>query len=831
MNRQRRWFRLGLCWFLSFLLIYSQMGWAVQNSALASARAASTSAAGGSSIEGSVDAIFERMQQVRKRIDRSQFDLGELVFALEFDAEAIVKFVDEEIRYQPYDGLLRAAQGTLIARAGNSLDQSVLLAKLLNDAGFEARIAEGSLEGDAKASLLPGMFGALEWPELFADGNPSFVNQVVSFFAPELSRQDALAELARGVASEQAKQTERVDRVTAMLEQHLPAGLTSAARKVEALAAIPDRYFWTEYRLGPGDDWVQAHPAFAGSTSPEVTARRYFGDSIPAELQHRIGIEIFLESETAGSVQKHSLIPKWERPAANAAYTPLTIAFVPYTGADGNGSGLISEALERAELFVPYFSEQGGPSQNVFSLDGRVLPPEAMTAQGQFIKEVSDRGAEAVSALSALGGGSESDAETEPESPFKLGKLWIRYSMTAPTGAVKSIDRVIVEPEAELGPRPTEAEAEAAWKRELRARLMQMRSLTVVSGQTNPNFLSDRLTAAAAESRTILEAMRERRDADPNAPAYNMLQGLDPLPETLWMEYLTATNTSTGVSSNQATYLHEPMLVSFNRGVVDNDDELGSFRQIDILSNSRRSYQRDGANVAASPVASLRQGVYESVQEASVLQKDQFAQITSAFQGLEKADALQLITQDSGSAADLLANVPASYRSHAERELSAGYALLVPETPGEAAWWRVDPNTGSVAAMGFGPAGYGGVAATEYIKVLGLIVGGMFTMYNMIGCDSGMSLDVFCCLMGSFLIGVVTALFLMLTAKLILAGIAAGSASAAAPLAAGGAVLGEISYAYMQAVAALINLVHTGVYVRFLPMSEWRDLACGAITD
>lgn len=71
------------------------------------------------------------VEQLRQVIDRSHFDVEALIEALGWDPEAIIRFVGKEVEFEQYPGLLRGAKGTLMSRAGNSLDQALLLAILL----------------------------------------------------------------------------------------------------------------------------------------------------------------------------------------------------------------------------------------------------------------------------------------------------------------------------------------------------------------------------------------------------------------------------------------------------------------------------------------------------------------------------------------------------------------------------------------------------------------------------------------------------------------------------------------------------------------------------
>ena len=66
--------------------------------------------------------------------------------SLGHDPERIFRFVQEDVRYEPYAGVLRGANGTLVARAGNAADQATLLAALLRASGIPVRFVSGAID-------------------------------------------------------------------------------------------------------------------------------------------------------------------------------------------------------------------------------------------------------------------------------------------------------------------------------------------------------------------------------------------------------------------------------------------------------------------------------------------------------------------------------------------------------------------------------------------------------------------------------------------------------------------------------------------------------------
>ena len=73
------------------------------------------------------------------------------------DAVAIRDWVVEHSAWLPYEGVLRGAAGVLMDRSGNSLDRSLLLASLLEQAGYSVRLAHETLSDEDAQAILAGV--------------------------------------------------------------------------------------------------------------------------------------------------------------------------------------------------------------------------------------------------------------------------------------------------------------------------------------------------------------------------------------------------------------------------------------------------------------------------------------------------------------------------------------------------------------------------------------------------------------------------------------------------------------------------------------------------
>jgi len=100
-------------------------------------------------------------------------DLDAIIERLDFEAEDLIDFVQDSVRLEPYAGTLKGAAGTLSSLAGNALDQSLLLAHLLKQAGFDARIVRGQLPSEDALRLMRA--------GLTVEADPAFLTDLPAF--------------------------------------------------------------------------------------------------------------------------------------------------------------------------------------------------------------------------------------------------------------------------------------------------------------------------------------------------------------------------------------------------------------------------------------------------------------------------------------------------------------------------------------------------------------------------------------------------------------------------------------------------------------------------
>lgn len=282
--------------------------------------------------------------------------------------EDIHAYVRDNMRFDPYLGVLRGARGVLTAQGGNSVDQALLLHDLLKAAGHISRLVRSRISVEDAQQLIESVFAS--------DGRPVVLE-------PEMQAElDALEDRimthyelvsqALGNSGLQVPELDR-DRAGSMIE------------------ATRD-HWWVQVRVG--DSWIDLDPTWQGA--PHSGRETQFFDSasdLPADLHHIVKLSIVAElkegeaittetllsfQETAAALSGHSLFLA-HRPVDWSGPTDLTAIGAAigaaWDSASGEGSNRLVPVLlsgdqpVRGKAYVRYDPEAAAPAKpSIFSL-------------------------------------------------------------------------------------------------------------------------------------------------------------------------------------------------------------------------------------------------------------------------------------------------------------------------------------------------------------------------------------------------------------------------------------------------------------------------------
>ncbi len=673
----------------------------------------------------------------------------ELALDLAFEEpDTIASWVRDEIAYQAYAGVLRGADGALQAGAANAWDQSLLLASLLFDAGYTARIARASLSDDAVTALV----STIRSPA------PRTVDQAVALDAYAEAgpgSREALDQLdEQSEVLEEALESEVLD-VSAWLRTTLQdGGVPLGGTDMTAVIDDARDYAWVQYRLGPDQPWTSVHPAAAADAQwtqglePESTIE---GD-IPAELQHRFRFQAVVERRLGGELETSPVMEAWERPVANLNGVPLRYLALPDGYLDGGLSTPRQEAYDATEFIVPLFNDALAPGVQFFDLMGNVVPPDAASsaAAGVFGNVASAFG-DATSEISGQ------------EDAVALTAHWLEFTLIAPGGDETTYRRTIVD---RLGDeRRTAGDVSGPLTpmtdEEILRDLQTQHTFMLAPGRYSAAYLSQRSLRALRDGVDYLETLYVQ-SADAGA---SLAEPSDELAE----ELLAAPLLQTFQAFDDAAFVQGESIVSYRATpslVVTTAAYDASTASTDIVHNARRTFEiRDDGELVPSFVTALRTGVWESAVEGLVLGGGEEVQDTLSFFDAARSQGVPVrtLTPDSQAVAADLSLPAASVRAIMD-DLEQGYLVVVPETMPEgtavASWWRVDPVQGGT--LGRGADGRGNALAEYQAGLVGIAFSVFTGIVGFGGCMATGG-DLGCCMVDGVTAGVagfvITAMF------------------------------------------------------------------------
>lgn len=676
---------------------------------------------GGGSGTGDAAAVLDRLHRaLATSIAGLRLDPTEQADELDLDggAEAIVEWVTGSIRFEAYAGLLRGSRGTLISGAGNALDQSVLLAQMLRDAGYDARIARGRLDDGDTRRLMTSMFGVV------ARQLPAPPFDLSAFAAAsgvgEQALHDYQAEIRDFDLTRTGAYRDALAARDLILDQLGRAGIDLGSDVTDTLLSVVGDYFWVQYRTRAAGPWLDAHPAF-GALPPPATVQvtSTIAETIPEDLQHRLRIEFTLERRLGERLQTEALMDPWERPVANLIGVRMSIGNTALGLPPETTLEQLGERVAEVGLFAPTFMGRLAPGAQAFDLFGNVVPPDAASSDAAaVIQTVTQRGSQAAAALGGLG------PERDDSGPrIALTAQWIDYILIAPDGRETRHRRFVFDrltPEARAHGGIALQDESVVLKG-----LLTNQSFMVNPGTVTDAYLAKEMYEAIGHASRTMRNLQRRAEAGRPGPAPTT--GDEALKEQL---LLFAAFDAVEPPAGTVTYRSEPsLLVLFNEMTPGPNPIVAS--GVDIIHNARQVLRQQGDRVVTDPATAILGGTWETSVEHEFVASRTDGDTYGTYQAMAAAEGKARVLapgldEPAGALTSLGAALPLI-----QQDLARGYAMILPvatdAVPLPQAWWRVDPATGETLGIGYGGRG---ITSTERIVkevgIAGLVISGAF---------------------------------------------------------------------------------------------------------
>jgi len=614
---------------------------------------------------------YDEAREALGQLPRERFETGSVLNTTDFDGESIVTWVEQNTRWVPYRGVLRGADGVLLDRSGNSLDRSLLLARLLEDASYDTRLVRGQLSTEAVQAVLSQAASTATESQ---PPKPLFPAGVVAAAEKAASEANALANLVGTL-------------------------LDHVGREAEEAAAD---HWWVEAQLDTG--WSVVDPLLNGPLAAMRPAplERFATESLPDSLFHKVTVRVVIERWDAGETVEEVPLEHTLR-TAEAVYHDLELQFVPYhfePAPDGSTAAIEARAIaETAEEWLPVlrrgsdtFQQQGFDRQgNLESNPGRVAVARKAEAAG--------------SALQGLGDSSKPQAT-------HLTALWLEYRVEVPGRKPRIVRRELFDL---IGPPSRRSGAISGLTLDStafhqRGRLLLGTHRILVTSNAPPPIALEKAAWElwanhGPQIAAIVRLMQDPNDEEAMERAYR-----EPLMSLDLLGLATARHVLSPHRS--AIYLESPNILT-THFTVEMEEGFSVRRAFDLVVNDIGVIE-----TGSVPPARIRleQGVLDTILEAAMLEPEERSGNAADLFALRDGATGRWRRVDAQSP-DL--DLPGTAQARIADALAAGRIVVAPAQLGDEqapAWWEIDPATGTT--LGIGHRGWG-VVAEQTVRGIG----------------------------------------------------------------------------------------------------------------
>lgn len=663
-------------------------------------------------------------------MDRSRWDPQYLADELGPDPAAMLGWMRTNLRYAPYPGALRGAPGVLMDRTANTLDGALLMAALLQGAGFEARIGRASLSPDAVEAILdqpaPPAADPPDLPQA-PPGEETLAETEAIYDLPPASALAALTVSATEAAIRQDLMDRAVIAPAYALYQALPPG--PQGDPLDQVRSDLAQHFWAQYR--EGETWVDADWMMLDGRSPAPADDSFAAEALPDSLLQTVTLRLITEQVSEGRAAESEVLSLTLAPALGQG-TEIALIHRPMAWPADWPTVTAKDVQDKLRSAFATQTEWWP----ILTVDGQGYGPVSVRADGVLNPDPQPRtdpytaigvrlGGQMVEVADALRLGDEGPDELPEGLQAQTGEWtaeWLEFTVLAPGQPPRTTRRAVFDL---IGPAARAAGQAGAYAisdadRATRAlRAMSEIDIGILPAAPAVDHVMFKGAQAVLANRPLLDSIA----ADPfGAVPENIVElmgQMQPIPGPIES---FATQRVAGNPFGDAIYQDRPLIVA-RHAFYDRDPLTGDFSTIaamDIVD----------AGVGVAPFAPLdpvlvrlTQGLADSLAEAMALQGGD----VPASAGLALA-AFPLESWVLLGPGDDLSALPADHAAAVQSAFDAGRMALVlrGDLADTGLWWQIDPASGEALAMG--PDGWG-QALVEYAFILV-----MKTLWAQIGC-------------------------------------------------------------------------------------------------
>jgi hypothetical protein len=663
---------------------------------------------------------FDALRRVSAGLPRDTFDIGAVVEPAGRDADKLFAWVREETRLVPYAGTLRGAQGVLMDRLGNSLDRSLLLVRLLEDAGHHARLARTKLARTQADSLLQALRSEpARQPATLADNAGAVVDSFIEEYAKRFQTPaEALRERLKALRTSADAAGRELSRraylqVATLREVPGVPGPGSNSDDSATLEALAD-HWWVQ--LDRGGRWIDLDATGMISSAdalPAGAVTTLRPEAIPDELRHKLRVRVLVECACGGRLTEQPVLDHTlnlnEHP-----FDPIVIQQAPTTGLSTSNLNawptIRNWLLEQDEWMPALTIGTTVVMQSAFTVSGEVRPP------GTQGSAASHGGL-----LDAFGGGGQSPAGTG-----QLTAEVLVFDLTVPGQRIRHERRTIVD---WIG---SQARAEFAANvapesavQQVRIDLLNSTEILPLAAEPSPEFVAE-LTANALLKNSVGLLASAQAPTSARLPAQTE-DSSAPFPGSLFELALVRRHWN---PDRGLTYLREANVLTRHQGFRDGKDGVDPWSAFDIVYN--RVGVKPGVDTVTAFDLRMKQGVLDT--NAEIMVAARHGTVTNVSEIMATDSGREWVLQrDPGSQSAngaSTATIRIEPASNGAGDSAAGY-------------WLLDPTDGSVLGMtsiGWGGVSVGNQGMTGFaVRNAGAIraIGIIFKYVSNIACAAG----------------------------------------------------------------------------------------------